>query len=549
MPESGDIPEARVTPHRRWSLQLVWLIPIVAALIGGWLAARAVLDRGPTISISFSTAEGLEPQKTRVKYRNVDIGRVTTVEFSEDRKQVVATVELSKQAAAFLVADTRFWVVRPRVSGTQISGLGTLLSGAYIGMDVGASKESKREFVGLDAPPIVTVDLPGRHFQLRADDLGSLDVGSPVYFRRVQVGSVVAYELEPGGTGVQLRVFVNAPYDRFVRADTRFWQASGFDLAVDANGLKLNTESIASVLLGGVSFQTPAESAQAPPAPENTSFVLYSDRGIAMRLPDTAVETYTLVFDESVRGLTVGAPVDFRGVVVGEVMAIDVDVDAVSGEARVPVQVRLYPDRLRSKAKRGSTVPGALIDKLVMRGLRAQLRSGSLLTGRLFVALDYFPDEPKAALQKLAGRTEIPTVASSLKGLQATVLRLARKLDKLPLEATVADARKALAALEDTLAATGRAVKRVDSDLTPQVGRTLKDLSRTLDSVEKSLAAAQRSLAGVDGLLAEDAPMQRDLRDTLREIARAGEALRSLADYLERHPGAILRGRGEEPAQ
>lgn len=549
MPDAAGIPEARVTPHRRWSLQLVWLIPVVAALIGGWLAAKAVLDRGPAISISFSTAEGLEPQKTRVKYRSVDIGRVTAVVFSEDRRRVVATVELSKQAEVFLVADTRFWVVRPRVSGTQISGLGTLLSGAYIGMDVGTSQESKREFVGLDVPPIVTVDLPGRHFQLRADDLGSLDVGSPVYFRRVQVGSVVAYELAPGGAGVQLRVFIDAPYDGFVKADTRFWQASGFDLALDASGLKLNTESIASVLLGGVSFQTPAESARAPPAKENMSFALYPDRGIAMRLPDTAVETYTLVFDESVRGLTVGAPVDFLGVVVGEVVAIDVDVDAAGGEVRVPVQVRLYPDRLRGKATLGTAVPGAPIDKLVARGLRAQLRSGSLLTGRLFVALDYFPDEPKAALQKRAGRAEIPTVASSLKELQDTLLRLARKLDRLPLAATLTDARKALAALEDTLAVTGRAIKRVDSELTPQAGRTLADLSRTLDGVEESLAAAQRSLAAVDGLLAVDAPMQRDVRETLREIARAAEALRSLADYFERNPEAILRGRSEERAR
>jgi len=535
-------------PHRRWSLQLVWLIPIVAALIGGWLAAKAVLDRGPTISISFSTAEGLEPQKTRVKYRSVDIGRVTAVTFSEDRKRVVATVELSKQAAPFLVADTRFWVVRPRVSGTQISGLGTLLSGAYIGMDAGVASESRREFVGLDLPPIVTVDLPGRHFQLHADDLGSLDIGSPVYFRRVEVGSVVAFELDPDGAGVLLRVFVNAPYDRFVKADTRFWQASGFDLALDANGIKLNTESIASVLLGGVAFQTPAESAQAPPAKENLRFALYPDRGIAMRLPDTAEETYSMVFDESVRGLSVGAPVDFRGVVVGEVAAIEVDVDAASGEVRVPVEVRLYPDRLRGKAKRAAAPPGVLIDKLVARGLRAQLRSGSLLTGKLFVALDYFPDEPKAVLQKRAGRAEIPTVISSLKGLQAMLLRLARKLEQLPLDATLADARKSLHTLESTLAAAERAVKRVDSDLTPQAGRTLADLSRTLSGVEKTLAGAQHSLAGIDGVLAEDAPIQRDLRETLREIARAGEALRSLADYLERNPGAILRGRIEAPA-
>jgi paraquat-inducible protein B len=549
LPDSADIPQARVTPHRRWSLQLVWLIPIVAALIGGWLAVKAVLERGPTVSISFSTAEGLEPQKTRVKYRSVDIGRVTAVGFSEDRTRVVATVELSKQAEPFLVADTRFWVVRPRVSGTQISGLGTLLSGAYIGMDVGASTAPARQFTGLDVPPIVAVDLPGRQFELHADDLGSLDVGSPVYFRRVQVGSVVAYELDGDGAGVQLRVFINAPYDRHVKADTRFWQASGFDVALDANGIKLNTESVASVLLGGVAFQTPAESAPAPPAQGDTRYTLYPDRGKAMRLPDTAEETYTMVFDESVRGLSVGAPVDFRGVVVGEVAAIDIDFDPASADVRIPVEVRLYPDRLRGKAKRGAAARGVLIGRLVARGLRAQLRSGSLLTGQLFVALDYFPDQPRAALRMRAGHAEIPTAPSSLQELRATLLGLAHKLEKLPLEATLADARKALKVLEGTLAATERAVKRVDSDVTPQAGRALADLSRTLAGAQKTLAGAQRSLAGVDGLLAEDAPMQRDLRATLREISRAAEALRSLADYLERNPGAILRGRTAEQAQ
>jgi paraquat-inducible protein B len=548
-PDSADIPEARVTPHRRWSLQLVWLIPIVAAVIGGWLALQAVLERGPTITISFSTAEGLEPQKTLVKYRSVDIGRVTTVGFSKDRKRVIATVELSKQAEPFLVADTRFWVVRPRISGTQISGLGTLLSGAYIGVDVGTSHEPKRDFVGLDVPPIVTVDLPGRQFQLHAADLGSLDVGSPVYFRRVQVGSVVAYALEPGGTGVRLRVFVNAPYDAYVKTDTRFWQASGLDVELGANGVRLDTESIASMLLGGVAFQTPAETAQAAPAEANASFALYPDRRKAMRLPDTAEESYQMVFDESVRGLSVGAPVDFRGVVVGEVAAIDVDFDAASGKVRIPVEVRLYPDRLLGKAKRGTRRPGALIEKLVAHGVRAQLRSGSLLTGQLYVALDYFPDAPKAAVRMRDGRAEIPTVASSLKELQTTLLRLARKLDKLPLEGTVADARKSLQALQATLAATTRAVNHVDSDLTPQAVRTLADLSQTLSSAQKTLADAQRSLAGVDGLLAQDAPVQRQLRDTLREFGRAAEALRSLAGYLERNPGAILRGRIEGRSQ
>ncbi len=530
-----------MTPHRRWSLQLVWLIPIVAALIGGWLAVKAVIERGPTISISFSTAEGLEPEKTRVKYRSVDIGHVTAVAFSEDRKRIVATVALSKQADPLLVADTRFWVVRPRVTGTQISGLGTLLSGAYIGMDAGTSSEPRSEFVGLDVPPIVTGDLPGRQFLLHASDLGSLDIGSPVYFRRVEVGSIVADELDKDGAGVMLHVFIHAPYDRYVKADTRFWNASGFDVALDANGIRVNTESIASLLLGGVAFQAPPESAQAPPAQENARFPLYPDRGKAMRLPDTAEETYQVVFDESVRGLSIGAPVDFRGVLVGEVTAIDVDFDPKNATIRIPVEVRLYPDRLRGRGKPGAVPPGALIDRLVRRGLRAQLKSGSLITGQLFVALDFFPGEAQATVLRRNGRAEIPTVASSLQELQTTLLRFARKLDRLPLEATVGDARKTLKALESTLAASEHAVKMIDSDLAPQAARTLADLGRTLSGVDKTLA-------GLDALLAKDAPVQRDLHDTLREVARAAEALRNLADYLGRNPGAILRGgTGEQP--
>lgn len=521
----------------------------MTALIGGWLAVKAVLERGPEITISFSTAEGLEADKTRIKYRNVDIGRVTGIAFSEDRTRVIATVALSKQAEPFLVADTRFWVVRPRVTGTQISGLSTLLSGAYIGVDVGKSDQSSRAFVGLDVPPIVTVNLPGRHFELRASDLGSLDIGSPVYFRRVEVGTVVSYQLDKDGVGVQLRVFIHAPYDRHVKADTRFWQASGLDVALDAGGLRLSTESIVSVLFGGVAFETPAVSAKAEPAPADAKFTLYPDRGKAMRLPDTAEETYHVVFDESVRGLSVGAPVDFRGVVVGEVTAINVDFDAASAAVQIPVEMRLYPDRLRGSEKQGTAAPGTLIGRLVERGLRAQLRSGSLLTGQLFVALDFYPDQPKAAVVTRAGRAEIPAVASSVQELQAMLLRLARRLDKLPLEATLADARKSLQALESTLGATERAVKRLDSEFTPQAARTLADLSRTLSGVEKALAGAQRSLGAIDGLLAEDAPMQRDVRDTLREISRAAEALRSLADFLERNPGALLRGGVREEAQ
>lgn len=544
-----DIPQARVSPRGRWSIQLVWVIPIVAALIGAWLAVQAVLERGPLIAISFSNAEGLEADKTLVKYKNVDIGRVTGVSLSEDRARVIATVQMTKAAEDLLVEDTRFWVVRPRVTGAQVSGLGTLLSGAYIGVDVGKSQESRREYVGLDVPPIVTVDRPGRHFLLHADDLGSLDIGSPVYYRRVQVGQVVAFDLDADGGGVSVQVFVHAPHDRQVKRSTRFWQASGFDIALDASGIRLNTESIASLLLGGIAFRSPPGVEDDEAAAERAQFTLFADRERAMSRPDSAQETYVMMFEESVRGLTPGAPVDFRGVVLGEVVSVNVDFDPVSQQVRLPVEVRLYPERMRARYPKGAPAADATqnpVDLLVARGLRAQLRTGNLLTGQLYIALDFFPKAGKAAVIRAGRHAEIPTARGSLQEAQSALVEIARKLEKVPFDTLGADLQRTLNTLERTLAGAESVIRQVDADTVPQAGAALAELRRTLAAAQKTLGAAQDTLAGADGLLAEDAPMQRDLRAVLREVSRAAEALRSLADYLERNPAAILRGRSGE---
>ncbi len=259
MTDARELPDAVVAPRKHWSVQLVWVIPIVAALIGGWLAFKAITERGPTITITFRTAEGLEAGKTKIKYKDVEIGQVTAITLAEDRKNVVVTAELTKQAESFLVEDTRFWVVRARIAGGQVSGLGTLLSGSYIGVDIGRSKEERRAFTGLDVQPIVTGDLPGRRFLLKADDHGSLDVGAPVYFRRLQVGEVVAGELDKDGKGVSFTIFVHAPYDEYVTQNTRFWNASGIDVSFDATGLNIRTQSLVSILVGGVAFQAPPD--------------------------------------------------------------------------------------------------------------------------------------------------------------------------------------------------------------------------------------------------------------------------------------------------
>ena len=279
------MPSPVVVKRRRWLPSLIWLIPIVAALVGVTLVARMLTERGPTITISFRTAEGIEAGKTQLKYKEVEIGTVKSLRLAEDRSRVVATVQLLKEARSFTAADTRFWVVRPRADPTGVSGLSTLFSGAYIGADAGESEETARDFEGLEAPPIVTRDESGRQFVLRADDLGSLDIGSPVYYRRVRVGQVAAYTLAEDGTAVTLRVFINSPYEKFVGANTRFWHASGFDMQIDASGFRLRTQSLATVVLGGIAFQAP-DGEPGSPALENTQFKLAADEGAAMATDD-----------------------------------------------------------------------------------------------------------------------------------------------------------------------------------------------------------------------------------------------------------------------
>src|SRR5215510_9176059 len=272
---------------KRKSIPFVWIVPLVAAVIGGWLVVQGIMEKGPTITITFKTAEGLEAGKTKVKYNSVDVGEVKNVSVTKDMLGAVATVEMVKAAEPFLVEDTRFWVVRPRIAGGQVSGLGTLFSGSYIGSDLGKSTTKRRDFVGLEVPPVITAGMAGRHFVLHAETLGSLQVGSPVFFRQEEVGSIVAHEINKDGQGVTFRIFVNAPYDQYVNANSRFWNASGVDVTLDANGVKIDTQSLASILIGGVAFENLPRSGPQSPAEDNQEFMLFTSRTDAMKRIDT----------------------------------------------------------------------------------------------------------------------------------------------------------------------------------------------------------------------------------------------------------------------
>ncbi|WP_219220624.1 PqiB family protein [Variovorax boronicumulans] len=534
-PAPPALPAPRVAKRRDWMPSLIWLIPVVAALVGITLVARILIDRGPEIEVSFKTAEGLEAGKTAVKYKDVQIGVVQSLRLARDRSHVRVTLQLNKDADAFTATDTRFWVVRPRLDTSGISGLGTLLSGAYIGADAGVADESSKDFTGLEAPPIVTRDASGKQFLLRAPDLASLDVGSPVYYRRIKVGQVAAYELDENGRGVTLRVFVNAPYDKFIGANSRFWQASGIDMRLNASGITLRTQSLATILIGGIAFGAP-ENDSGPVAVENTSFALADDESSAMKPPDGPAQTMLLYFNQSLRGLSPGAPVDFRGVVIGEVKSIGIQFDRSEREFRMPVIVTVYPDRLHTHANGEPRESRIAQDKrlqfLIGKGLRAQMRTGNLLTGQNYIALDFFPKAPPVKVDVSKTPLEMPTLPNSLDELQSQVQEIVTKVNKVPFEQIGTDVRKALATLDKTLVGAEQLTRTLNNDVSPEITAAMKDARKTINSAERTLA--------------QDSPLQQDMRQTLQELTRAAGSVRVLTDYLERHPESLLRGKPED---
>lgn len=527
-----SLPSPNVKMRHRWSLSLIWLVPLIAALVGLVLVVRAYLASGPVLRISFTTAEGLEAGATEVRYKNVVIGRVRAIDLSDDHDYVAVVVDLNKSAASLAVEDTRFWVVRPRIDLGGVSGLGTLVSGSYIAVDVGKSAERRTEFEGLEVPPPVTNDQKGRRFLLHSADLGSLNLGSPIYFRRVPVGRVVGFSLDETGGGVTLQVFVDAPYDRFVTRNVRFWNASGVDVSVGASGFKVNTESLVSVFSGGLAFQT-LSGPIGDAAPENGEFMVYEDQAKALALPAGPPIDIRMRFSQSIRGLGVGAPVDFKGIELGSVKYVGMDYERSSKTFVSEIVAEIYPQRLGQAYERlvnssdGSEKSHqAVLGRLVERGLRAQLRTGNLITGQLYVALDFMPKAAAARIDTSKLPLEVPTAPGDFEQVQSQIVDIVRKIDEIPFA-------ELGGSLRDSLVSMDKLLKQFDTELAPEARQLLSEARKTLDAANQAMAA--------------DSPVTQDARQTLEEVERTARSLRALSDYLQRHPESLIRGRPDDP--
>ncbi|AWM92381.1 mammalian cell entry protein [Pseudomonas sp. 31-12] len=522
---------------RRFSISMVWIVPIVAVLVGISLVVHSMMQEGPTITVTFKTGNGLTANKTEVKYRNVVIGQVSDVELSDDQKSVNATIKLAKTAESFTREDSQFWVVRPRIGAGGVSGIDTLLSGDYIGADIGQANNRSKNFTGLENPPPITYGEPGKRFTLHTQDLGSLDIGSPVYYRKIPVGQVVAYALDPDGKGVNIDLFIHSPNDAYVTENTRFWNASGIDVSVGANGFAVKTESLSSLLVGGIAFRAPEYSPNDKPAPEEYAYELFSDQQTALAPPSGKGQYLSLRFDQALRGLKIDAPVEFLGVEFGKVVSINLDFDAKKRTFPVNVGIVIYPQRLGMAHTKmlqalnhdpNDEAAGVrLMGTFIENGLRAQARSGNLLTGQLYISLDFYPKAEKVAFDPSVRPVSIPTVPGSLEQLQEKLEGMVDKINQLPI---------------------GRIAGNLDSNLVELRKGLAQFNAKTLPGVQTTLADVSKTLQSASSTLAEDSPQREQLTQTLDELGRMSRSLRELSDYLGRHPESLIRGRPNNAA-
>ncbi len=549
-----ELPTAGV--HRRRRIPLIWIVPVLTALIAAWLAWDTISKRGPTITVAFDSAAGLTAGQSQLKYKNVVMGTVKNITVSPDLTKVIVSIETTHEAKPLLTDKTIFWVVKPELFAGNITGLETLLSGSYIGMRPSSEPGSpKYDFIGERDPPVLQAWTKGTIFMLDSKRLGSISLGSPIFFRDIEVGTVLGWDIGDLASRVTIHAFVRAPYDQYVHVDTSFWNASGVSIRMGSDGVQFRMESLRAVLLGGIAFETPMDSKQ-PVAAMNQSFPLYRDFDDARAAGFGRQIRLLSYFPGSVAGLEPGAHVTLHGLRIGEVTDVDLVYDPKLDRVVVPVHYRIEAGRVGNIAVAGQMDPEKLAEDMIKRGLRATLQSTSIITGAKEIALERVVDPPAATLEKRGDIYIVPT--SEVGGFDAITRSAAELLTKLNrieydkigksienaaagFDSTIngAQMKRTLAALEKAMADVQDLAKKLDVEGSP----ALKRLPAIAQQLQDSLTSANRLFGSFNAGYGDDSRFRRDLDRLLPQLTDAARSIRALSDLLSRHPEALIKGR------
>jgi paraquat-inducible protein B len=527
-------PVSRVSTRRRVSV--IWVIPLIAIAIGVWLAWDTLSKEGPTIEVSFETAEGLAAGQSLLKFKDITFGTVKELHLSDDHKRVLVKIATTRQAEPLLTDKTVFWVVKPRLFAGSISGLDTLLSGSYIGMlPAKTAGAPAKNFVGQEDPPVLQADTPGHTFLLKAPRIGSISLGSPVFFHDLDVGEVLGWDLSDMAESVTLHVFVRAPFDSYVNNETRFWDASGLSVKLASTGVDVQMESLKALLFGGVAFDTPAGKRQAEVSAENHVFPLFLNREKANDASYSRTLGLVSYFPGSVRGLGPGSEVTMHGLVIGHVTDVRLAYDQAKDAITVPIHYEVQPERVVGIGRQIYKDTPAMVDDLVKRGLRAKLESASLITGQQVVALEFVADASPATITMESANFVLPvTESSGLDSLEASATELMNKINTMPFQQIGKN-------LNDLLQSAQQLANDLDKESTPALKR-LPAIAADLQSV---MTNANRLIQSADTGYGDDSKFHRDLDRLMVGANDAVGSIRLLTDLLSRRPEALIKGRAE----
>jgi paraquat-inducible protein B len=533
---SAEPTTAKVKPHGRFSP--IWLIPIVAAGLVAYVGYSAIANRGASVTLTLATADGLTVDQTQVKHKAVTVGTVSNIRLSKDMKNAVVQVRMVAGTDAMLTDHARFWVVRPRLSAGTLTGIDTLVSGAYVEVDPGdPGGKEQRDFRALAQPPGRQSDEPGKVLALNAKRLGSLNVGSPVYYRDVEVGEVLSYDLGAGLGPVKLRVFVREPFDKFVHLQTRFWNASGLSVTTGADGMRLELQSLQTLLSGGIAFETPTTSGPGDAADESATFNLYEDKAAADNAFYSENIPYVTYFHTSVQGLSVNSPVQISGVQVGSVSDVKLvyDWDARGMIARVAFN--LQPERVVSKGGTdGASAPPDVRRAFSDNAMRVTLESSNFLTGAKDLAIGYSKEKATGDLPKEGDALVLPSDGGGIDGLTSSLADIASKVDKVPFKQIGENANAALASIQ-----------HLATQIDTRAGPALAQLPEIAQQMAEAAKGANGAL-GASGY-GQNSEFHHNMEKLMREVNDAARSFRVLADYLDRHPESLIRGRAMEASE
>ncbi len=523
--------EAKVQKVRNWSP--VWIFPIVTALIGAWILFYHYSHQGPVVTLITTNAEGIEGGKTTIKSRSVDVGVVESATLTDDLTHVQITARLNAGMEKLLHGDSVFWVVKPQVGREGISGLGTLLSGAYIELQPGKKGSQPGQYQLLDSPPLAPPDAKGIRVILDSKKAGQLSPGDPVLFRGYRVGSVETSTFDTQKRTISYQLFINAPNDRLVTGNVRFWKDSGIAVDLTSAGMRVEMGSLSTLFGGGVSFDVPEGMDQGQPVAQKTAFRLYDDQKSIQDSLYTDHIDYLMFFKDSVRGLQPGAPVEFRGIRLGTVGKVPFFApgmrQVLDDDYRIPVLIRIEPERLINQV--GDTPDIAQhIEGLMKRGLRGSLKTGNLVTGALYVDMDFFPKEPPVKeIREFSGYKIIPTVSGGLAQIQQRLMETLDKINNLPLNPMIQQATNTLSESQATMRRLQATLDNLNKLTASQSMQQLpQDMQKTLRELNRSMQGFQPGSAAYNKMVAD---MQR-LDQVLRELQPVLKTLNTKSNAL-----------------